>query len=177
MPLPPLALPDIVARLADVAAPWQSLYSDSRLVSTAVNCVHVGALLVAGGLALGADRQTLRAARASAAERARQLTELAGLHRLVLAAFAVVAISGVALFLADVEAFAASPVYWSKMGLVVLLLANGALMTRAERTARTAGADDAGTPPRAWRRLRAHAATSAALWLAVTLAGVVLREG
>lgn len=169
--MPALLLPEVVARVADLAAPWQSLYAESTTLPAALNFAHLGGLLVGGGLALAADRQTLRAGGGSLAERARQLGELAALHRVVLAALALVVASGVALFLADVEQFAASPWYWGKMALVALLLANGALMQRSERALREGGPDAS-----RWTRLRGHAAASAALWLAVTFAGVVLRE-
>jgi hypothetical protein len=172
MHVPLLALPALVARLADLAGPWQSLYADSKVVSAGVNFVHVGGMLVGGGLALGADRQTLRAAHGTDADRARQLGELRGVHRTVVAALALVALSGVGLFLADVEEFAGSGVYWLKMALVALLLVNGAFMTRTEASL----AADAPTVAR-WGRLRGHAIASVLLWILILLAGVVLREG
>ena len=48
--------------LARLAEPWNSLYSDSKLVSSTVVFLHLVPLLVAGGTALVADRATLRAA-------------------------------------------------------------------------------------------------------------------
>ena len=56
-------------------------------------------------------------------------------------------------------------VLWS-----LALLANGARMTRLERTL----AGSAGAAGDQWRRLRGIAITSVILWLAITLAGVVL---
>jgi len=61
-------------------------------------------------------------------------------------------------------------VFWLKMGLIVALLGNGAVMTRVERT--LAGAS--GGSADQWRRLRGIALTSLVLWLAITFAGVVL---
>ena len=169
------ATPDggIVGALARAAEPWREVYSNATPVSTAVLFTHLAALVVGGGLAIAADRATLRAARATvgAAEaRARQLAELAGAHRTVIVSRAVAAASGALLFLADVEEYARSAVFWTKMALVVLLLANGWLMTRVEGDLAVGG-------PRAeglWGRLRAHAAASVLLWLATLFVGVAL---
>ena len=86
---------------------------------------------------------------------------------------AVSAASGVALFLTDVEEFSASPVFWAKMALIGLLLANGWRMTRTERALRTAAVDEAA----GWRRLRVIAIASVALWLLTLLAGTALANG
>ena len=96
---------------------------------------------------------------------------------------AIVALSGVAMFLSDVDEFASSITFWVKMGLVVLLLANGALMTRAEQALRPASATGTATAaatvvddaPAVWGRLRTHAIVSLVLWIAITLAGVLLQ--
>ena len=89
---------------------------------------------------------------------------------MVLASLALSFVSGIALFAADIETFFGSWIFWLKMALIALLLANGAVMNRAERTLRVHGADaDA-----AWRRLRTVAITSLALWLTITLAGMAL---
>lgn len=166
-----LALVGLVERLADAAGPWQSLYSDSKAVSATVTFAHLGGMLVGGGMAIAADRHTLHAARGTDDDRARQLGDLSRLHAIVLASLAVVALSGVAMFLSDVEEFWGSTTFWVKMGLVALLLANGALMTRAE------GALRAAADPAAWGRLRAHALLSLVLWIAITLAGVLVQGG
>ena len=181
-----IALNGLVERLGEAAGPWQSLYSDSKLVSATVTFAHVGAMLVGGGMAIAADRHTLRATHGTVDDRTRQLAELEQLHALVIGSLAVVALSGIAMFLSDVDEFARSGTFWVKMGLVVLLLANGALMTRSERALRPASADAAGNSTSsaiardsatAWSRLRAHAIVSVALWIAITLAGVLLQGG
>ena len=168
----PEPLSHLFAALASVAEPWRDLYSNSTVVSTGVLFAHIAALVIGGGLALTMDGATLRASRAGvdAAARGRQLGDLALAHRTVVASLGVVAASGALLFLADVEQFAGSWVFWSKMALVAALLANGYTMTRTERTL-AAGIEGAGTR---WARLSAHARVSAALWLATLLAGTIL---
>jgi uncharacterized membrane protein len=139
------------------------------VLPVAVLFVHLLALLVGGGLAISADRATLRAVRGAADERTRQLATLATTHRPVVTALGLALLSGALLALADVEELAASAAFWIKIALVLLLLANGGLMTRTEAAFRGA-ADDA----RLWGRMRTHALASAALWIAVVLAGTVL---
>lgn len=105
--------------------------------------------------------------------RARLLEELSAAHRPVLAGLAVTAVSGLLLLAADLETYLASPVYWVKMGLVVLLLANGALLARTER-ALAMPELDAGAAAASWRRLRRSAHASRLLWLLILFAGVAL---
>lgn len=169
--VPVLALaPVAVERLAQLSAPWHDLYADSKVLPTAVLFVHFAALLVGGGMALSADRATLHAARLGVDERQRQLVALGGIHRWVVGALALLFASGALLALADVETFATSPVFWTKMGLIALLLANGFAMTRTEQSLGRAPLD-AG---RLWRRLQRLAVASVALWLAIVLAGTIL---
>ena len=167
----------IVQSLVELAAPWQSMYADSAALSTGVTSVHLLALLFSGGLALGADRATLRALRGDEQRRAAQLDELGSVHRPVLFALALLFASGVMLAAADLETFLGSPVFWVKMGLVTLLLVNGFAMTRLERGLRrrasAAPAVAAASGP-AWRWLRVCAWCSLFLWAATTVAGAAL---
>ena len=94
--------PSALARLAE---PWNSLYSDSKAVSSAVLFLHLVPLLLAGGAAITADRATIRAARGTPDDRARQLRDLARVHAVVLVGLALSFVSGVLLFLSDVDAF------------------------------------------------------------------------
>ena len=84
--------------------------------------------------------------------------------------------SGLLLALSDVKTFGKSPIYWTKMSLVVLLLANGSLLQRTEQKLRAGGLLTPSRAPRQqlWSRLRFAAATSMALWTAIVLAGVIL---
>ncbi len=163
----------LVQILAHTFAPWQSLYSDSKTVASVVTGVHLVGLLFGGGLAIAADRSTLRAYRRRPSERAGALAELHAVHRPVLLALVVLFLSGVALAAADVETFAASPIFILKLALVTLLLTNGAVLERTERALRLAS-DDPLREARRWRRLRTTAYLSLLLWTSTVVAGTVL---
>ncbi|HWJ22178.1 MAG TPA: hypothetical protein VNS52_07485 [Gemmatimonadaceae bacterium] len=163
----------VVHTLAHVLSPWQSTYSDSKVVSTAVTSVHLIALLFSGGLAIAADRATLLALRGSPGDRRRQLAALRDVHGPVLIALAILFASGVLLAAADVETFVSSPIFWGKLALVALLVVNGWVLQRTETKLRQA-LDAELAPPSLWRRLRASTWLSIALWAATTLAGATL---
>ena len=52
-----------VDSLIQLFAPWQAIFADSKVVDIGVTSVHLLAVLVGGGLAVSADRATLRALR------------------------------------------------------------------------------------------------------------------
>ena len=160
----------VTSGLARLVEPWAHLYADSKTLATIVTFAHVASLLMAGGLAVATDRATLRALRLAAVERGRHLEELAGIHRLVVGGLVLSVITGALLFATDVETFAGSWIFWLKMALIGVLLANGYAMTRAEESLRADGGDVAP----AWGRLRQSALISVGLWYAITLAGVAL---
>jgi hypothetical protein len=161
-----LAAPEALVRAFE---PWAAMYGDSNVLPILVVFGHIAALVFAGGLAVTLDRATLRAARESADDRARQLGLLAGAHRSVLSGLALSVVTGVLLFAADVETYFVAPAFWTKMALVASLLLNGYLMTRAERRIR-ASDDSAG----GWSALRRGAIASLILWFATTFVGVAL---
>ncbi len=146
---------------------WAAVFGDSSMLRTAVDFAHVGGLLAGGGCAVAADRATLIASRQDGPLRQHQLRALRGVHRLVLVALAFVVASGVLLFASDFNTFVVSYVFWLKMGLVVLLLANGGLLLRLERRAER-GIEQA------WTGLRYASIASLTLWFLTTLAGVAL---
>jgi hypothetical protein len=178
------------AFLVELLAPWNEFYSHSAAAQTIVQFLHVGGLLFAGGLAIAADRGSLRAMRTpvdmskqtaermgqvmierfAAANRATHLEELAAVHRWVTSGLVIVVLSGFLLLGADIEAFFGSWVYWVKMVLVILLLVNGTQMTRVERQLRV----DSSEESPAWGRLQRVAIRSLALWFTITLAGIAL---
>src|SRR5215470_15540991 len=127
----------VVNQLAHWLAPWQSLYDNSKLVSGSVTTIHLLALLYSGGLAIAADRSTLRAASRSTSIREFLIDELGAIHRPVLVALTIVFLTGVLLTAADFKTFVGSPAFWVKMGLIVLLVINGAVLTRTETAIRS----------------------------------------
>jgi uncharacterized membrane protein len=153
--------------VAGAVAQWAAFYGGHPVVRTIVTFVHVGALLGGGGFAIAADRATLLAMKQDAGARRSQLAALAGTHRFVTIGLSLIVVSGLLLFAADVDTFFHSRVFWIKMGLIVLLLTNGAVLMSAERRAQR-GADEA------WERLRVTAVASLALWFLVAFAGVAL---
>ena len=161
----------LTGTLVKLAEPWAKFYGDHKAVSAGVLFVHLVPLIIAAGAAFMADRDTLRVSRAGPAERERQLQELTSIHRIVLFGLTLSFVSGVAMFLSDVETFLGSIFLWIKLALVALLLVNGFMMTRAEKALAGNVHDDA-----LWSRMRTIAWMSATLWLATTLAGVVLKE-
>lgn len=160
-----------IPALAHALAPWNSLYADSKIVASLVTGIHLVGLLFGGGLAIAADRSTLRALKRAPADRAAALAELHAVHRPVLIALGVTFASGIALAAADVETFLGSPIFWGKLGIVALLLINGGVLRHTERGLRR---DGAVTETRLWRRLATTAYLSLFLWTCTVLAGTVL---
>lgn len=161
--------------LVRIFEPWQSAYSNSKVLPTAVTAVHLSALLFGGGLAVTTDRTMLRALRAGPAQRDQQLVEVHAAHRIVLAALALMFVSGVLMATADVKTFLTTPAFYVKLGFVTLLVLNGAALTltetRLRRGATSAHGEDGA---RLWRRLRMTCVCSMLLWGATLVAGVTL---
>jgi len=153
--------------LKDLFDTWSSLYSNHAALRTSIEFLHVGGLIAGGGCAVAADRMTLMAIRDDAGTRVLRLAALKGIHRVVVAGLIVIIISGVLMFGADVDMFLYSKAFWLKMGLMLLLIANGVVLVRAER--RVEHGDQA-----AWTELRYTATASLVLWFLTTLAGSAL---
>ncbi len=160
-----MALPEALARAVES---WASFYDAHRVVSIGVRYLHLAGLLVGGGTALATDRHVLRAARATSAAQTIGLGLLGSSHRVVVPALAAVVMSGLLLTAADTGTFLASRLYWFKMGLVALLLANGGFLVMAEKSVHH-GAGSSG-----WARLAVASGLSAVLWLLILLVGVLL---
>ena len=156
--------------LVQLLQPWNDFYSHSKTTETIVLFLHIGGLLLAGGFAIAADRTTLRALRGAASNRPQYLAEQMTVHKWVISGLGIIVVSGLALLTSDIETFWGSWIYWGKMALVVLLLINGLMMTRTEKTLT---ADTSGQSP-GWDSLRRTAVTSLMLWFAIALAGVAL---
>jgi uncharacterized membrane protein len=140
---------------------WSGFYSDHAMLRTIIEFLHVGGLLAAGGLAVGADRMVLQRKQSA------YLTMFDGIHQLVVGGLVVVIGSGVLLFCADVETFLYSKVFWLKMALLAVLLLNGAFLARQEQRLADGQAS-------AWSRMRVAAATSLTLWFVTALLGAAL---
>jgi hypothetical protein len=153
--------------LAHAAAMWTAWYSDSPVIRTTVNFAHIAGLVVGGGAAVVEDRAMLAALRQDEDARRRRVEAQRLAHRVVLSGLAIAVASGCLLFAADWDTYLYSKVFWLKMVLVVLLVANGAMLTRAEHAAVRG-------EPRAWGRLRQAAVVSLTLWFLTTLAGAAL---
>ena len=146
---------------------WAALYNDSAVLRTLVSFVHVAGLVGGGGAAVVADRATLDATRRGAAVTREGIARIHNTHRIVIVGLAAVIVSGVLLFAADVETYAASKLFWIKMAMVALLMVNGTILVRVGRSART--------PNETMRwKMRCTAIVSLALWFLTTLAGVGL---
>lgn len=156
--------------LAHLVAPWAKYYSDSKTANTIVTFLHIAPLVIGGGLAIALDRASLRLPHDEPGARERHLKELGSVHTLVIGALALSFLSGFLMLAADLDTFLPSWIFWLKMALLAALLANGAVMRSLERTL---GASGDGREDQ-WHRLRGTAVTSLVLWLAITLAGVML---
>ena len=146
---------------------WNSIFSNHALLRTAVNFIHVGGLMLAGGCAITADLATIEAIRVGPIGRSSQLHVLKRTHTIVVTGIAALVVSGLLLFAADADMFLHSRIFWLKMGLMAMLLLNGVLMLLGER--RVLRGDT-----RAWKRLHRVAVSSLLLWFLTTLAGTAL---
>jgi hypothetical protein len=153
--------------LTQTADSWASLYSNSAVLRTAVGFTHIVGLVAGGGAAIVEDRAVLATTAQDDGLRRRRASDTHRAHRVVVIGLGLVIVSGVLLFAADYELFLSSRVFWAKMGLVGLLLANGAMLTQAGRAVERG-------QPKAWGRLRLAAMGSLALWLLITLLGAAL---
>jgi hypothetical protein len=153
--------------LASAVESWATFYDRHHAVSVTVRYLHLLGLLTGGGTAIATDRQVLKGFRAGPAQRAALVTALHESHRVVVPALALVVATGALMTAADTATFFASRLYWSKMGLVALLLLNGLGLLVAERAIERASA-------RSWRGLGLASGASLALWLTILLAGVWL---
>jgi hypothetical protein len=153
--------------LTHAIARWAEIYSGSAPLRTFVAFVHVAGLVGGGGAAVVADRATLVATRRGAAVGREQLETIHNTHRVVVLGLAAVIVSGVLLFAADLETYAGSKVFWTKMAMVAALMINGSVLTQLGR--RVQHVDE-----RLRRSLRWAAAISLTLWFLTTLVGTAL---
>jgi hypothetical protein len=147
----------MVASLAvsELLAGWTHLYGHSTAARAAVTYVHLIGILVGGGLAVATDRASLQLSPATVPDWQRELARLAAVHRWVVAGLGLIFASGLLMMLAELNTFATSAVFWTKMGLVALLLGNGyvrcARRRRSETGSRAVGVDSGGRRSRVSR--------------------------
>jgi hypothetical protein len=153
--------------LASLLDTWSSFYSNHAALKSVIEFVHIGGLMLGGGCAITADLATIEAVREGPIGRTSQFHVLKRTHVIVVVGLAALFVSGLLLFAADLETFVHSRVFWLKMVLLVMLLANGVVMLVAERRVRRGDV-------RAWRHLHTVAVSSLVLWFVTTLAGAAL---
>jgi hypothetical protein len=153
--------------LRDLAATWGSFYANHAAMRTAIAFAHVGGLVAAGGASMMADREILSRRRRREQGGSVALRTVQKTHGIVVAGLAIVIASGVLLFAADLDAYLVSKLFWIKMALVVALMINGAILTRAERRL----SSNLGN---SWGTLQWTAIASLSLWFLTTFIGTAL---
>jgi hypothetical protein len=153
--------------MANILETWTSFYANHAVVRTLVVFFHIGGLVIAGGCAISTDLAIFRVSRCPMGDRTRDLRALHDAHRTVMFGLAVVIGSGLLLLGANTDTMLHSTLFWSKMALVVALLLNGFLLTRAGSQAQSGISS-------AWRPLQITSVISLALWMLTTLAGAAL---
>jgi hypothetical protein len=148
---------------------WAHLYGDSKALAAGIMFVHLAGILVAGGFAIVADRASLVLAREAAADLPREVARLKAVHPWVIGGLALTMATGVLQVFSDLHTFLTAWLFWTKMGLIALLLVNGWVRMGAERAIEggNGGAAD-------WKRFRRTSVASLALWFAILLAGAFL---
>ncbi len=151
--------------IAPLVERWAHYYGDRKLVSAGVTYVHLAGILLGGGLSVASDRASFQVMPDGPGMR-RELERLYAVHRWVIAGLALTMSSGLLMLFADLTTYVTSALYWTKMGLVALLLTNGYVRLRAEIAIR--GGRDA------WRAFRRTSGLSMVLWFLVLMAGAFL---
>ena len=157
----------VSSAVSQLLARWAHLYGHTPVRAT-VTYLHLVGILVGGGVAVAADRASLRLLRTTQ-DWTEELARLASVHRWVVTGLALIFASGLLMMFAELDSFATSAVFWTKMGLIALLLGNGYVRMRAEtalRQGRAAG----------WSRFRQASVASLVLWLVILLAGTLLHS-
>jgi threonine/homoserine/homoserine lactone efflux protein len=129
---------------------------------------HAGAILLAGLTALASDRAVLRAIHRPP-QRAGALAQLQRSHRRVLAGLSLALLTGLTMLSAQLATLPRSLFLWIKLAGLATLLWNGLRILRRERLLRTDPQSDTH-----WVAMEAPARTSAILWCALALMGVLL---
>lgn len=166
--------------LTTLTQPWADYYAASSWLPTAIIALHVLALFVGGGIALGADRRVLQSTPGHREAYLAAAADLSTTHGIVIGALVLTNLSGLALFTSDVGTFWGSRVFWAKMATLVVLILNGVrmrstearLLATASTTVEMAVAGPELTGP--YATLRTHAWVSVLAWCVIVVLGVVV---
>jgi hypothetical protein len=123
----------MLAGLSQSLAGWSSYYGNHQVVSLTIRYVHFAALLVGGGTAIALDRQVLRLRGTDPSIREATFKMLGAAHVVVSVSLVFIVMSGLLMAAADVDTYLLSPVFWTKMALIVLLVVNGVVLARTGR--------------------------------------------
>jgi len=154
--------------VSQLLARWAHLYGHTP-VSATVTYFHLVGILVGGGVAVAADRASLRLSPATRPDWRTELDRLAAVHRWVVGGLALIFASGVLMALAQVGTFGTSVVFWTKMGFVALLIGNGYARLRTEMALRRGSVA-------AWGWFRRTSTASLVLWFLILFAGALLHS-
>lgn len=155
--------------VSQLIARWAHWYGQTRAVSATVTYVHLVGILAGGGVAVATDVAALRLSPDRVTDWPGELDRLAAVHRWVVGGLALIFASGLLLALSELGSFVTSAVFWTKMGLVALLLGNGYARLRCEIALRQ------GAIAR-WAWFRRTSITSLALWFLVLFFGALLHS-
>ena len=147
---------------------WAHVYGHTP-VSTTITYFHLVGILVGGGVAVVADRASLRLSPTTRPDWRTELDRLAAVHRWVVGGLGLIFASGLLMALAEVDTFRTSIVFWAKMGLVALLIGNGYARLRTEIALRQGSAA-------AWGWFRRTSTASLVLWFLILFAGTLLHS-
>jgi len=151
--------------VSQLLARWAHLYGHTP-VSATVTYFHLVGILVGGGVAVAADRASLRLSPATRPDWRTELDRLAAVHRWVVGGLALIFASGVLMALGTLGT---SVVFWTKMGFVALLIGNGYARLRTEMALRRGSVA-------AWGWFRRTSTASLVLWFLILFAGALLHS-
>lgn len=158
----------MVAAASGLVERWAHLYADSKALSAGIMFLHLAGILGAGGIAIAADRVSLQLPAHAGEHLAREIERLKAVHTWVIAGLALTVATGVLQLFSDLHTYLTAWLFWTKMGLIALLLVNGWVRLQAER-----GIEAGGVMPYL-TRFRLTSVVSLVLWFAVLLAGAFL---
>jgi hypothetical protein len=148
---------------------WADWYGDSSALSTGLASLHLGGMLLGGGLAIASDRATLRALRRPEPLEP-HLAEIAAVHWLVILGLTITCLTGFLMLAADLDGLIGSAIFWVKMSVLMALVVNGWRIRQTARCLETGPAN-----PARWRdRLRSAVVASVVLWFLALGLGAAL---